>query len=187
MAERLKVLIADFLTDKLEPERRVLGDLAEVTALDARSEEELARRIEGADALIVYHIVTIGSPTLDRLSRCRLIVRAGVGVDNVDHAYARLHGIPVANVPGYGSEEVADSAIGLVLSLTRGISFLNSRLRQSVGDWSPSLAKPLFRVRGRRCGIVGLGRTGTAAISCTRVNGSQGRWKSFPAKHCHNA
>jgi D-3-phosphoglycerate dehydrogenase/C-terminal binding protein len=187
LAERLKVLIADFLTDKLEPERRVLGDLAEVTALDARSEEELARRIEGADALIVYHIVTIGSPTLDRLSRCRLIVRAGVGVDNVDHAYARLRGIPVANVPGYGSEEVADSAIGLILSLTRGISFLNSRLRQSVGDWSPSLAKPLFRVRGRRCGIVGLGRTGTAAISCTRVDGSQGRWKSFPAKHCHNA
>ena len=73
MAERLKVLIADFLTDKLEPERRVLGDLAE-SALDARSEEELAGRIEEADALIVYHIVTIGSPTLDRLSRCRLIV-----------------------------------------------------------------------------------------------------------------
>ena len=60
MAERLRVLVADFLTDTLEPERRVLGDLAEVTALDARSEDELAGRIEEADALIVYHIVKIG-------------------------------------------------------------------------------------------------------------------------------
>src|SRR5687768_8512665 len=106
--------------------------------------------------------MSIGRATLDRLQRCRLIVRGGVGVDNVDHAYARLRGIPVANVPDYGSEEVADSAIGMMLSLTRGISFLNSRLRQSEGDWSPELAKPLFRLRGRLCGIVGLGRIGTA-------------------------
>src|SRR5687768_7288975 len=106
--------------------------------------------------------MSIGRATLDRLQRCRLIVRGGVGVDNVDHAYARTRGIAVANVPDYGSEEVADSAIGLILSLTRGISFLNSRLRQADGDWSPSLAKPLSRLRGRRCGIVGLGRIGTA-------------------------
>lgn len=162
MPERLKVLITDFLTDDLGPERRTLGDLAEVTALNARTEADLAGRIEDADALIVYHCVKIGPATLDRLTRCRLIVRAGVGVDNVDHAYARLRGIPVANVPDYGSEEVADSAIGMILSLTRGISFLNSRLREGDGDWSPEQAKPLFRVRGRRCGIVGLGRIGTA-------------------------
>lgn len=162
MAEKLRVVITDFLTDALEPERRVLGDLADVTALDAYREEDLRGRVEDADALIVYHSVKVGRETLDRLQRCRLIVRGGVGVDNVDHAYARSRGIPVANVPDYGSEEVADSAIGMILSLTRGISFLNSRLRGSDGDWSPSHVKPLFRLRGRRCAIVGLGRIGTA-------------------------
>ncbi len=162
MSDRLKVVITDFLTDGLEPERRILGDLADVSTLDAHTEADLVGRIEDADALIVYHCVKLGPATIDRLTHCRLIVRAGVGVDNVDHGYARLRGIPVANVPDYGSEEVADSAIGMMLSLMRGISFLNSRLRQTDGDWSPEQAKPLFRVRGRRCGIVGLGRIGTA-------------------------
>lgn len=171
MADPLKVVIADFLTDALEPERRVLGPLAEVTALDAHSEEDLRGRVEDADALIVYHCISIGRATLDRLERCRLIVRGGVGVDNVDHAYARTRGIAVANVPDYGSEEVADSAIGMILSLMRGISLLNTRLRDHDGDWSPSQVKPLHRLRGRRCGIVGLGRIGTAAALRARALG----------------
>lgn len=162
MAERIKVVITDFLSDALEPELRILGEHADVVALQAGSEEELSGKVEQADALIVYHCLKVGRATLDRLERCRLIVRGGVGVDNVDHAYARLRGIPVANVPDYGSEEVADSAIGMILSMTRGISFLNSRLRAGVGEWSPEQGKPLYRLRGRCCGIVGLGRIGTA-------------------------
>lgn len=159
---KLKVVITDFVTDSLEVEREVLGDLAEVTALDARSAEEARGRIEDADALIVYHNMVIDRDVLDSLRRCRLIVRGGVGVDNVDHAYARTRGIAVANVPDYGSEEVADSAIGMMLSLTRGISFLNSRLRDAEGEWGPVHVKPLTRLRGRAFGIVGLGRIGTA-------------------------
>lgn len=158
----MKVVITDFVTDSLEPERRVLGGLAEVTALDARSEADLRGHVEDADALIVYHCLDIGRATLDRMERCRLIVRGGVGVDNVDHAYARTRGISVANVPDYGSEEVADSAVGMMLSLMRGISFLNSRFRSCDGEWGPAPVKPLSRLRGRRCGIVGLGRIGTA-------------------------
>jgi C-terminal binding protein len=171
MREPLKVLITDFVTDSLEPERRVLGELAEVSALDARSEEDLWGRVEDADALIVYHNMSIGRATLDRLRRCRLIVRGGVGVDNVDHAYARSRGIAVANVPDYGSEEVADSAIGMLLSLTRGISLLNSRLRDGEGEWIPWHARPLARLRGRRCGVVGLGRIGTAFALRAKVLG----------------
>jgi D-3-phosphoglycerate dehydrogenase/C-terminal binding protein len=68
----------------------------------------------------------------------------------------------VANVPDYGSEEVADSAIGMMLSLTRGIALLNSRLRRGIGPWFYTQAVPVFRLRGRVLGIVGLGRIGTA-------------------------
>jgi D-3-phosphoglycerate dehydrogenase/C-terminal binding protein len=69
----------------------------------------------------------------------------------------------VANVPDYGTEEVADSAIGMMLTMTRGIHRLNSRLRQGGEAWTHTLAVPLQRLRGRTFGIIGLGRIGTAA------------------------
>jgi D-3-phosphoglycerate dehydrogenase/C-terminal binding protein len=90
-------------------------------------------------------------------------VRCGVGFDNVDHAFARERAIPVANVPDYGTEEVADTAIGMALALARGITLLNSRLRASQGPWSHIQTAPLQRLRGRVFGVVGLGRIGTAA------------------------
>jgi hypothetical protein len=68
----------------------------------------------------------------------------------------------VANVPDYGTEEVADTAIGMMLALARGIHLLNSRLRADRGPWSHSQAAPLARLRRRVLAIVGLGRIGTA-------------------------
>lgn len=168
---RFKVVITDFVTDGMEPERRVLEEIADVEALDAATEAELHGRVEDADAIIQYHCLTITRATIARLERCRLIVRGGVGFDNVDHAYARGRGIPVANVPDYGSEDVADSAMAMVLALTRGVSLLNSRLRAGAGEWSYLQARPLLRLRGRALGIVGLGRIGTAAALRARALG----------------
>ena len=71
-------------------------------------------------------------------------------------------GIPVANVPDYGTEEVADSAIGMALALTRGINFYNLRMRAQPDPWMYRVSSPLYRQRGRVFGIVGLGRIGTA-------------------------
>src|SRR5687768_3427543 len=126
---RAKVIIPDFIKCDLDVERNVLDDLADVVALGAVSENELVGRIEDTDAIMLYHEVALTEKTLRRLKRCKLIVRCGVGYDNVDCRLARELGIPVANVPDYGTEEVADSAIGMTLALTRGIHFLNSRLR----------------------------------------------------------
>ena len=162
MRDRAKVVVADFITDPLEPERRILGDLAELTALNARSESDLAGSVEDADAILLYHFAGMGAGTIDRLERCRVIIRCGVGYDNVDCAAARRRGIPVANVPDYGTEDVADSAIGLMLALARSSHYLNSRLRRGEGDWIYSLAPPTYRLRGRVFGIAGIGRIGTA-------------------------
>ncbi len=163
MGKQFAVIIADFLHDELEPEREVLGEIAEVTALGARSEKELLGRIEGADAVIIYAELGLTQRTLERLQKCKLIVRGGVGVDNVDLELARQQGIPVANVPDYGSEEVADTAIAMTLALTRGVHFFNSRLRAGQGAWSYQQVAPLGRLRGSTFGVVGLGRIGTAA------------------------
>jgi D-3-phosphoglycerate dehydrogenase/C-terminal binding protein len=77
----------------------------------------------------------------------------------------------VANVPDYGTEDVADTAIGLMLGLARGTHFLNSRLRAARGEWSYTQAKPLYRLRGRTFGIVGIGRIGTATAQRAKALG----------------
>lgn len=160
---RAKIVVCDFINEPLETERRILGDLADIVALEARTEAELIGKIEDADAIMLYHIVRMGAATIKRLKRCRLIVRCGVGFDNVDLEAATAQGIYVANIPDYGTEDVADTALALALNLARGIHFQNSRLRRGEGPWSYTQVQPLHRLRGRSFGIVGLGRIGTAA------------------------
>src|SRR6185436_13240477 len=116
MSRRAKIVITDFATEPLDCERRIVGDLADVIALDARHEAELAGRIEDADAVMIYHCLAVGEKTIASLRHCKLIVRCGVGIHNVDHAAARRRGIPVANIPDYGTEDVADTAIGMALA-----------------------------------------------------------------------
>jgi C-terminal binding protein len=173
MSQRFKVVITDFVTEPLDAERRVLGDLAEIVALDAHSESELEGRIEDADAIMLYHNLALSARTIGRLERCRLIVRCGVGYDNVDRVTARAKGIAVANVPDYGTEDVADSAIGMMLALTRGIHTLDVRLRAGRGAWMYTEAAPLRRLRGRVFGIIGLGRIGGATALRAKALGME--------------
>lgn len=171
MSPRAKVVVTDFITEPLDHERRILGDVADVVALNAFSEDDLIGRIEDADAIMLYHFIGISARTIDRLERCKLIVRCGVGFDNVDRAAARARGVNVANVPDYGTEDVADSAIGMMLTLARGIHYLNDRLQRGVGPWIYTQAQPLHRLRGRVFGIVGIGRIGTATALRARALG----------------
>jgi D-3-phosphoglycerate dehydrogenase/C-terminal binding protein len=163
MTAKARVVIADFQHGSLDVEQGVLGDLAQVESLDVTREEQMWGRVEDADALLVYHTIRVTRATIERLERCRMIVRCGVGYDNVDFEFARSRGIPVANVPDYGTEEVADSAVGLMLALTRGIAYQNAFLRPPGTRWHFSHVTPLRRLRGETFAIIGLGRIGTAA------------------------
>ena len=104
----------------LAPERSVLGDIADVVALNATDEKELVGKVEDAAALMVYHsIFRLSGATIDRLSGCKVITRCGVGSDNVELAAAQRRDSPVCNVPDYGrKEEVADSGnVRMILTL----------------------------------------------------------------------
>jgi C-terminal binding protein len=163
MTKKYRVVVTDFLTHAPETEERILGDIATVDVLLAAHEDELAGKIDDADAVMIYHTLKFSARSIERLKDCKLIVRCGVGYDNVDGAAARARGIALANVPDYGTEEVADTAIGLTLALTRGIALFNAVLRNPSADWNHSQAAPIWRLRGRVFGIVGLGRIGSAA------------------------
>lgn len=167
------IVVADFVSEPLDPEREICGEVADVVCGNAHHEEELVGLVENASAIMLYHEISLSRRTIERLKSCKLIVRCGAGYDNVDSTFARERGIVVANVPDYGSEEVADSAIGMMLGLTRGIHFLNSRLRANQGPWIYTQAVPLYRLRGRVLGIVGLGRIGTAAALRAKALGME--------------
>lgn len=156
------VVVTDYLNDDFATEKKILDGVAGIEAAGARSETELVGKVEDAAALVVYHEIILTRETLSRLKNCKLIVRGGVGHDNIDGKSAREFGIDVANIPDYGTEEVADSAIGMMLSLTRGIHQYNSFHRRRDAVWNQDFARPLFRLRGRTLGVVGLGRIGTA-------------------------
>ena len=161
--KRWKVVITDLIVEPLDFERDVLKDIADVHALDAMQESELVDRIEDADAIMVYHYFRFTRASIERLNQCKIIVRPGVGFDGIDIAAARQKGIPVCNVPDYGTEVVADSALAMALALARGTHFLNSRLKRRIGAWNVDQALPVLRLRHRTFGIIGCGRIGTAA------------------------
>jgi C-terminal binding protein len=160
-----RVVVTDFVSDDMALEAAVLGDIATVTALNAKTAADLVGQIESADAVMAFHTLNWTAELLKHLKACKLLVRVGVGYDNVDGHAARALGIPLANVPDYGTAEIADTAIGLMLALTRGISLLNNRLQRGIEPWKHTQAAPLHRLRGRTMGFVGLGRIGqTAAL-----------------------
>ncbi len=167
------VVITDFINPPLTLEEEILGNMANVVALNAFSEDDLVGKIETADAVMLYHFISLTEKTIRSLKNCKLIVRCGVGYDNVDIQAARAMGIPVANVPDYGTEDVADSAIGMALTLARGIHFMNSRLQRREGPWVYEQIKPTHRLRNRVFGIIGMGRIGTATALRAKAIGMQ--------------
>ncbi|MEW4569226.1 C-terminal binding protein [Tautonia sp. JC769] len=160
MADRFRVLVTDFLTES-EVELPILDELAQVELACAHEEAELFDRLPTADALIVYHDVPmLTEATINRLDRCRGIVRAGVGYNNIDIEAAGRRGIPVCNVPDYGAEEVADHAIMMLLAVVRRLVPCHNSIVE--GDWEVPIVYGVPRLRGRTIGLVGCGRIGTA-------------------------
>ena len=110
-----------------------------------------------ADALIVARQMVSGE-LLSRLRRCRIVSRAGTGVDNIDVGAAAKYGIWVTNVPDYSVDEVSTHAIALLLAYVRRIPRLVEMTRQ--GIWDSMLVRPLERLADQKLGVLGFGRIG---------------------------
>lgn len=123
-----------------------------VVPANASLEENCA--VSNADAIMVRE-ATVSRPMIEAMQQCRVIVRYGVGVDNIDSRRQRK-GIYVANVPDYGSEDVAEHALALLLAATRRIATRNRDVRD--GQWGIGQREPMFRLAGKILGVVGFGR-----------------------------
>ena len=171
---KFRVLTPDAqYADDGEIERATAGEGFQFLICRERSAAALpAGVLESVDALVVWHLLQIDAALIARLRACRVIVRAGVGYDHIDVAAAGAAGIPVCNTPDYGTSEVADHAIALMLALKRGIVSYQDALRADLhGGFHWSHGPVVDRVRGTTFGVVGLGRIGTAAALRARAFG----------------
>lgn len=159
-----RILIPDAYAGSLDLERAVLGDSVEFEVHRAGHASDLPDRAwHEADAILLWHRIRITPDLVAKLDRCRLIVRVGVGFDNVDLAACSKRGIAVSNVPNYGTTEIADHALALTLSLARGLSSYEERLRADLtGGYFAEDVPVVRRLKGSVFGAVGLGRIGMA-------------------------
>ena len=162
MSARFRVLLTDSPYADIDVERRILGPEVEIDAYRDGGEPPPDAAWRSADAIILFRLFC-RAERVALLERCRLIVRLGVGFDRVDLDACRARDIVVSNVPDYGTTEVADHALALLLALRRGLPGHHDGLRDDLGrNWNSMRALGQRRMSAQRLAVVGLGRIGTA-------------------------
>ena len=120
--------------------------------------EQLGEELKNYDVLVVRSATKVRKPVIDAAvkgGRLKLVIRAGVGVDNIDVAYAMENGIKVTNTPNSSSASVAELAIGHMFALARFIAASNVTMRE--GKWEKKKYKGI-ELAGKTLGLVGFGR-----------------------------
>ena len=152
----LQVAVSDSVFPNLNPAREVLSRIgADLQMAPENTPEAIMRVASGADALLVTYAKITGD-MIEQMTRCRIISRFGIGVDNVDLAAATKKGIAVTKVPDYCIDEVSDHAVALLLAVARKIPLANSEVH--AGKWHMPSVVPIHRLRGSVLGLVGFGR-----------------------------
>jgi phosphoglycerate dehydrogenase-like enzyme len=149
-----------FTDQEATVERPFLGEVADLKTVWLDFGAPIPDEVLEAHALILWHGPLVTAATIARMKNCRAIIRNGVGFDTVDIAAAAKAGIPVCNVPDYGTEEVADHAIALTLALYRQLFPLDAEAKQL--GWKIHVSAKMRRLSTQTFGIIGLGRIGTA-------------------------
>jgi len=150
------VAVSDSVFPNLNPARGVLSRIgAELLLAEASTPQAIMQVARDADALLVTY-AKVTAEMIGQMTRCRIIARFGIGVDNVDIAAATNASIVVTRVPDYCIDEVSDHTMALLLALARKIPFANSRAH--AGRWEMPAVVPIHRLRGSVLGLVGFGR-----------------------------
>ncbi|MEM3588220.1 MAG: C-terminal binding protein, partial [Candidatus Jordarchaeaceae archaeon] len=153
-----KVIITDSDFPTAEVETEVLSQIgAEVQLFQCKTEEEVIKVARDADG-IINNYVPITEKVISNLKKARIIVRYGIGYDNVNLKAASDKGIFVCNVPDYLTYEVADHTLSLILSLVRRIPEITNSTK--TGEWDWMKFRPIYRLDGKTAGIIGFGHIG---------------------------
>ena len=165
----MKIVITDYSFPNLDVEEGILKPLGYdlVAWKEKRSATELTQLVADADAVITQ-FAPVNAEVIASMQHAKVIVRYGIGVDNVDLEAAKTRGIPVCNVPDYCVDEVADHTLAFILATTRQVVSNCVLLRE--GKWG--LATSLDQMKAMRdltVGVVGFGRIGREVAARLRA------------------
>jgi D-3-phosphoglycerate dehydrogenase len=150
-----KVVVTDDRYGSYEEENAVLKEIGvSVEVHDRMDEAQTLRVLKDADGILV-NLHPLPARVIEKLERCRVISRYGVGYDNVDVETATSKGIWVTRVPDYCLEDVSDQALALLLGCIRKVAFKDRRIRE--GAWNLHKEQQSFRIAGKTLGLVGYG------------------------------
>ena len=164
-----RVVLTDQVFPDVQLERSILAD-ADAELVVAGPEDDPIGLAAEADAVLTTYF-PIAADQMEKLRRCRIIARYGIGVDNIDLASARERGIVVTNVPDYSIEEVAVHTVLLVLAVVRRLASATEHAAN--GNWDIGTLRPIPRMSELTIGIVGLGRIGRRVITMLQPLGAR--------------
>jgi D-3-phosphoglycerate dehydrogenase len=149
------VAVTDSVFPNLDPASAVLAKIgAEIRVAKEPKPDAILEAARDADAVLTTY-AKITAEMIPKMSKCRIIGRFGIGVDNVDIPAATKAGIVVTRVPDYCLDEVSDHTMALLLSLVRKIP--SSSARTQSGRWEMRAVIPIRRLRGTVLGLVAFG------------------------------
>ena len=167
----MKVFITDYGFSDINQEREIIHSAGhDLLAGQCKSPEAVLSAAADADALLVQW-APITAAVINGLKQCRVIVRYGIGVDNVDLAAAKARGIPVCNVPDYCIDEVADHALAMALSLARQLPQIDCSVRG--GTWKITPDRSMPALSAMTFATAGFGRIARAVLARASAFGCQ--------------
>lgn len=154
----MKVLICDPIDEKAVARLREAG--LSVTVKTGMGEAELVEELKkGYDAIVVRSATKVRKPAIDAAQGLKLIIRAGVGLDNIDADYAEAKGIKVLNTPKASTDSVAELALAHMFALARALVRATETMRE--GKWEKKAFHGI-ELQGKTLGVIGIGRIGQA-------------------------
>jgi D-3-phosphoglycerate dehydrogenase len=158
-----KVVITDSTFPNTDPERRILEPAGcEVVLGKLGPETELIELTRDADAILTQ-FAKLTPNVIAQMKKVKVIVRNGIGYDNIDVEAARQHNIPVCNIPDYCIDEVADQTLAFILALTRQVLPNHNLVRE--GRWGLAVREDQMKaLKELTTGVVGFGRIGRAVV-----------------------
>ncbi len=152
---KYKVFMTDCIFPDVDIERRILSAAdAELVLASGMDTQTFIREGWDCDAVIAVY-ANVDATYIGTMEKCRLIIKMGIGIDNIDVDAATRKGIMVANVPDYCIGEVADHTVALFLSGVRKICALDNNVKE--GRWDFNDVKPIPRLEGMVFGLFGFG------------------------------
>ncbi len=145
-----KIAITDYF-DSPQEEKEILGDLVGVEIN------------ENTEVLLVWH-KNINKEYIENLPKLKGVQRYGVGYDTIDIPLLKSKGIICCNNPDYGTDEVADTAIAMILNIVRGVSIYNEQAKNYYNNWQENVNNKIKRNSDTTIGVIGAGRIGGSVL-----------------------